>query len=164
MLRSHCCFCPAIMSCLRCRWKYAPGKTCSMPMVLTPHLYLPHRTPGHPPQEAPTETEHPQLIHRGWSFLLTSVDKASGSAFAELLRLVGEGHFNNSRDVSRRRLHSDGVGGYQLQKPHMNKCSAVQALRGGHLPVGYNYKMSTNWTIVSECSLLSPRDSGPMVL
>lgn len=136
----------------------------SMPMVLTPHLYLPHSITGHPPKEAPTETEHPPPPHRGWSRQLTSVDKASRSAFAELLRLVGEGHFNNSRDVSRRRLHSDGVGGYQLQKPHMNKRSAVQALRGGHLPVGYNYKMSINWTIVSECSLLSPRHSGPMVL
>lgn len=151
------------MSCLRCRRKGAPDKT-QQRSSLTPYLYLPRWTPGHPPQEAPTETEHPPLPNRGWSCVLTSVDKASRSAFAELLRLVGEGHFNNSRDVSWRRLHSDGVGGYQLQKPHMNKCSAVQALRGGHLPVGYNYKMSTNWTIVSECSLLSPRDSGPMVL
>lgn len=116
MLRSHCCFCPAIMSCLRCRWKYAPDKTHSMPMVLTPHLYLPHRTPGHPPQEAPTEMEHPQLLHRGWSLLLTSVDKASRSAFAELLRLVGEGHFYYPRDVSRWRLHPDSMGSDELRE------------------------------------------------
>lgn len=129
-----------------------------------PHLNLPMGPLDTHPHEAPTEKEHPPLPHRGRSCVLTSVDKAPRSTFAELLRLVGEGDFNNSGDVPRRCLHSDGVGGYQLQKPHMNKRSAVQALRGGHLPVGYNYKMSTNWTIVSECSLLSPRDSGPMVL
>lgn len=160
MPRLHGCVCPAIVSCLRCRWKCIPDQTQQHAM---PHFCIPVGPLNTTPRGS-AEKEHPLLPHRGWSCVLTGVDKAPRSTFAELLRLVGEGDFHNARDVPRRCLHSDGVGGYQLRKPHMNKRSAGQALRGGHLPVGYNYKMSTNWTIVSECSLLSPRDSGPMVL
>lgn len=150
------------MSCLRCRWKCAPDKT--QQHANGPHVHLPTGTLDTYPMRLPLRQSTHHCPHRGSSCILTSVDEASRSAFAELLRLVGEGDFNNAGDVPWRRLHSDGVGGYQLQKPHMNKRSVVQALRGGHLPVGYNYKMSTNWTIVSECSLLSSRDSGPTVL
>lgn len=47
-------------------------------------------------------------------FWLTSVDKSPRGTFAELLGLVGQRDFHNTRDVPRRSLNTDGVGGYQL--------------------------------------------------
>lgn len=45
---------------------------------------------------------------------LTCVHKSARCTFAELLRLVGQGDFYNARDVSRRGLHSDGMGCNEL--------------------------------------------------
>ena len=39
----------------------------------------------------------------------TSVDESSWSAFAELLRLVGQRHFYDAGDMSRWRVYLDGV-------------------------------------------------------
>lgn len=96
---------------------------------------------------------------------LTGVDKPPRSTFTELLGFVGQGHFNDSRNVPRWGLHADGMGGDELQEPH-----SEQAFRGAGR-VGGITKTSTNWTIVPECpgmsrhalSSLSPRHWGSAV-
>lgn len=47
-------------------------------------------------------------------FQLTSVDKSPRGTFAELLGLVGQRDFHNTRDVPRGSLNPDGVRSYQL--------------------------------------------------
>lgn len=47
-------------------------------------------------------------------FQLTSVDKSPRGTFAELLGLVGQRDFHNTRDVPRGSLDPDGVRSYQL--------------------------------------------------
>lgn len=76
------------------------------------------------------------LSHRSWSCKLTGVDKAPRSTFAELLGFVGEGHFDDAWNVPRRGLDSDGMGSYQLQKPH-----GEQALSGA----GYERRTLASW-------------------
>ena len=46
---------------------------------------------------------------------LTGVDESPGSAFAELLRFVGQRYFYDARDMSRRCVHLYGVRRQQLQ-------------------------------------------------
>lgn len=55
-------------------------------------------------------------LHRQGGVRLTGVDEASWSSFAELLGLIGQRDFHNSRDMSRGGLDPDGVRGDQLQK------------------------------------------------
>lgn len=54
------------------------------------------------------------LVPASAALFLTCVDKAAGGSFTKLLGLVGEGHFYHPRDVSRWRLHPDGVGRDEL--------------------------------------------------
>lgn len=58
------------------------------------------------------------LDRESWKGGLTGVDKPPRSTFTELLGLVGQGDFDNSRNVPRWGLDADGVGRDQLQEPY----------------------------------------------
>lgn len=47
-------------------------------------------------------------------FSLTSIDKSPRGTFAELLGLIGQRDFHNTRNMPRWSLDADGVGSYQL--------------------------------------------------
>ena len=56
---------------------------------------------------------------------LTNVNKSSRRAFAELFRFVRQRHFDHSRDVSRRRLNTDGMTGDQLETETKRKMPSI---------------------------------------
>ena len=58
--------------------------------------------------------KHLPIHHENWKCELTSVDKPPRSTFTELLGFVGQGDFDDSRNVPRWGLDSDGVGSDQL--------------------------------------------------
>lgn len=76
----------------------------------------------------------------GWKGGLTGVDEPPWSTLTELLGLVRQGDFDDSRNVPRRRLDTDGVGRDQLQEPYSEEAFSSLGVRGGHLPVGHNYQ------------------------
>lgn len=92
---------------------------------------------GDPPVQTALEGgPSPQPGHQSQKHKLTSVDKPPRSTFTELLGLVGQGDFNDSRNVPWRGLHPDGVGSDELQKPHVNRLSEALAGEGRHLSGG----------------------------
>lgn len=48
--------------------------------------------------------------------VLTCVNESAWCPFAELLGFVGQCDFHNTRDVPRRRLHTDGMRSNQLEE------------------------------------------------
>lgn len=82
------------------------------------------------------------LCHERREGELTGVDKPPWSAFTELLGLVGQGDLDDARNVPRWGLDSDGVGSYQLQKPHGEQAFRALLVRGDTLQLDVITKMS----------------------
>ena len=62
-----------------------------------------------------TSTRYMNRVNSRRITKLTGVDESPGSAFAELLRFVGQRYFYDARDMSRRCVHLYGVRRQQLQ-------------------------------------------------
>lgn len=97
--------------------------------------------------------ERPSWIRESWKGGLTGVDKPPWSTFTELLGLVGQGDFDDSRNVPRWGLDTDGVGRDQLQEPQCRGPQQRWAREADTRQLDIITKNEQNWTIVLECSL-----------
>lgn len=101
----------------------------------------------------PGAMERPSWIRESWKGGLTGVDKPPWSTFTELLGLVGQGDFDDSRNVPRWGLDTDGVGRDQLQEPQCRGPQQRWAREADTRQLDIITKNEQNWTIVLECSL-----------
>lgn len=114
---------------------------------MTPPPGSPTSPPCRTCSGTPGAMERPSWIRESWKGGLTGVDKPPWSTFTELLGLVGQGDFDDSRNVPRWGLDTDGVGRDQLQEPH-----SAEALSSA----GRERRTLASWTQLPKTSKIGP--------
>lgn len=73
--------------------------------------------------------------------MLTCVNEAPRCPFAELFGFVGQRDFHHPWDVPGRGLHTDGVGGDQLERNRENECDQILniLLRGTNVKLSWPF-------------------------